>query len=228
MNKITITILIIYLTLGHGFGQKQDTKVVKDLELWTSAGLSKKLNKHWKISLDQEVRFLDEISGFNLWFSDLGMDYKLNKHLQFGANYRFYQLKDASNQFETQHRISVDFKYKQKLQRFKLEYRMRIQNRDEGFIENGSENNNVNLRNRLSAEYDIRKFKPDPFFDVELFRRIYDLESGRFNKIRWTLGVQFPLYKNSAVKLFYRLDHELNEMYPKDTYIIGLGYSYSF
>lgn len=225
ISLLLISLLAPCLTIS---AQEQDVKVVKDLELWTSAGVSKKINKHWKISLDQEVRFINEMSAFDVWFSDLGIDYKLNKHIRFGTNYRFYQVENDNAQLETQHRLSVDFKYKQKIERFGLEYRMRFQNKDEDFLDNESDKNIANIRNRLSVEYDIKNFKADPFFDIELYRRMYDLENGRLSKLRWTLGVQFPVYKNSDIKLFYRLDNELNEMYPKDTYIIGLGYSYSF
>jgi hypothetical protein len=227
-NKVIIIVLLICISLLSAFGQDQETKVVKDLELWTSAGLSKKINKHWKISLDQQVRFLNEMSEFDVWFSDLGVDYKLNKYFRFGANYRFYQVKEDDNEFETQHRISADIKFKYKIDRFSLEYRLRGQNKDEDFLSDEQGKSNINLRNRLSVDYNIKNFKADPFFDVELFRRVYDFDNGEFSKLRWTMGVEFPVYKNNDVKVFYRIDNELNDPYAKDTYIIGVGYSYSF
>ena len=227
-NRIRTTIILICVLVISAYAQEEDTKVVKDLELWTSAGISKKLNKQWKLSYEQEVRFLNDMSDFNTWFSDLGVDYKLNKHIRFGTNYRFYQIREDNNQFESRHRFSADFKYKHKIERFELEYRLRVQNKDEDFMGNETGDNVFNVRNRVSVAYDIKNFKAQPFFDVELYRRIYDMQSGKFSKLRWTLGVEFPVYKKSDVKLFYRLDNELNKTYAKDTYIIGVGYSFSF
>jgi opacity protein-like surface antigen len=227
-KKSIIIILIICSSIINIFGQKQETKVVKDLELWTSAGISKKLNKHWKISFDQEVRLTNEMSEFDTWFTDLGVDYKLNKHFRLGTNYRFYQIKEDDNQFKTKHRISADIKFKQKIDRFTIEYRLRGQNKDEDFLESTTNDNIFNIRNRISLSYNINHWKADPFFDAELYRRMYTLQDGKFSKLRWTMGVEFPLYKNSEVKLFYRIDNELNTNYPKDTFIIGLGYKYSF
>ena len=221
----TVIILITCLTIKI---VAQETKVTRDLEQWTSIGLSKKINKHWKISLDQEFRFIKDVSQFDIYFADLELDYKFNKHLTVGANYRFYQNKNTNGVFQTEHRWSTDFQYKHKISRFKVAYRLRFQNKDEDFFTNESGNNLYNLRNKLSVDYNIKSFKLDPYFDMELFRRFENGEDSYFNKIRWTLGIEYSITKKSDIELFYRTDNELNQDYAKDTYIIGLAYKFSF
>jgi len=206
----------------------QETKVVSDIEQWTSIGISKEFNKHWKLSLEQEFRFTQDMSNFDTYLADLGVGYKLNKHFSFGLNYRFYQNKNADEIFKTQHRFSTDIQYKHKLSRFTLAYRLKLQNKDEDFFTAGSGENLFNLRNKFSVEYNINNFKLDPFFDVELYRSIENAGSTELSKLRWTLGVNYSLKKYGGVELFYRLDNELNQTYNKDTYIIGLGYKFSF
>lgn len=206
----------------------QETKVTSDLEQWTSIGITKKINKHWKISLDQEFRFKKDISQFDTYFSDLGLDYKINKHFSLGANYRFYQNKNSDGAFNTQHRLSSDIKYKQKINRFTLAYRLRFQNKDEDFFTNTSSNKLYNLRNKFSVDYNIKKFKFDPFFDVELYRQIEDINTTELSKLRWTIGLEYSLKKYGDLELFYRIENELNQSYNKDTYILGLGYKFSF
>ncbi|MCK5028159.1 MAG: DUF2490 domain-containing protein [Bacteroidales bacterium] len=206
----------------------QETKVISDLEQWTSIGISKKINDHWKISLDQEFRFSNDISQFDTYFTDLGVDYKINKHFAVGANYRFYQNKNKELNFESQHRWNTDFQYKQKVNRFTLAYRIRFQNKDEDFFTSESSNNLYNLRNKFSVDYNIKKFKFDPFFNVELYRQIEGVNTTELSKLRWTLGLEYSLKKFGDVELFYRIDNELNQSYNKDTYIIGLGYKFSF
>lgn len=227
----TIRNLIVVFLLFTGLiieANAQETKVIRDLEQWTSIGFSKKINKHWKISLDQEFRFTKDVSQFDIYFSDFGVDYKFNKHFAIGANYRFYQNRNGDGAFQTEHRWSSDFQYKHKINRFTIAYRLRFQNKDEDFFTNESGNNIYNLRNKLSTDYNIKSFKLDPYFDVELFRRFEKGEDSFFNKIRWTAGFEYPIGKKSDIKLFYRIDNELNQTYNKDTYIIGLGYKISF
>ena len=222
---ILVLLVIICITIKT---DAQETKVTRDLEQWTSIGLSKKINKHWKISLDQEFRFTKDASQFDIYFADLGLDYKFNKHFSLGANYRFYQNKNTNGVFQTEHRWSTDFQYKHKISRFAIAYRLRFQNKDEDLFTNESGNNLYNLRNKLSVDYNIKNFKLDPYFNMELFRRFENGEDSYFNKIRWTLGIEYPITKKSDIELFYRIDNELNQDYAKDTYIIGLGYKISF
>jgi len=228
MNKKGIYI-VAFIMLGFICNlQAQDTKVTSDLEQWTSVGISKKINKHWKISLDQEMRFSKDVSQFDMYFADLGLDYKINKHFTLGANYRFYQNKNLEGIFDTQHRWSTDISYKQKINRFTLAYRLRFQNKDEDFFTDASINNLYNLRNKFSVDYNIKGFKFDPFLDVELYRQIQDVRATALSKLRWTLGVDYSLKSLGELKLFYRLDNELNQSYNKNTYIVGVGYKFSF
>jgi len=228
-TKVKHTLLTIFIfTILSVKVDAQETKVVSDLEQWTSIGISKKLNDHWKLSLDQEFRFTNDISRFDTYLTDLGVDYKINKHFTVGANYRFYQNKNSEGLFQIQHRWNTDFQYKQKIDRFTLAYRLRFQNKDEDFFTSESNNNLYNLRNKFSVDYNIKKFKFDPFFSAEIYRQIEDINTTQLSKLRWTLGLEYSLKNFGDLELFYRIDNELNQSYNKDTYIIGLGYKFSF
>ena len=227
-KAIYTAITILIFTVFYNKTNAQETKVVGDLEQWTSVGISKKLGKNWKLSLDQEFRFTNDISQFDIYFTDFGVDYKLNKHFSLGANYRFYQNKNSDGIFQTQHRWSTDAEYKQKIDRFTLAYRLRFQNKDEDFFTSESSNNLYNLRNKFSLDYNIKNFKFDPFFEAELYRQIYDATTTELSKLRWTLGLEYSLKKFGDLEMFYRIDNELNQSYNKNTYIFGLGYKFSF
>ncbi|PLX20264.1 MAG: hypothetical protein C0597_04310 [Marinilabiliales bacterium] len=229
--KITLVlVIIIFIILAFTLKKlaAQETKVIKDLEQWTSIGLSKKINKHWKLSLDQEFRFTKDMSNFDVYFSDLGVDYNINKQFSLGANYRFYQNKNNDGIFKTQHRWSSDITYKEKIDRFTFAYRLRFQNKDEVFYTDNSDNNFYNLRNRLSINYNIKDFKFDPVFELETFRQIDDLNNSTLNKLRWTLGLEYSVKGIGDIKFFGRFDNELNQTYNKDTYILGVGYKFKF
>jgi predicted porin len=224
-NIFALIFLIICFTVKSN---AQETKVTGDLEQWTSIGISKKINKNWKISLDQEIRFSKDISQFDVYLADLGLDYKINKHFTVGANYRFYQNKDSEGDFQTQFRWNTDLQYKHKINRFTLAYRIRFQDKGEDFLTSQSNSNLYNLRNKFSVDYNIKSFKIDPFFDVELYRQIDDINTTELSKLRWTLGLEYSLKNYGNIELFYRIDNELNQSYNKDTYILGVGYKFSF
>ena len=196
--------------------------------MWNNFAISKKISDRWKVSLEEELRFTEDISRFDIFFTDLGLDYKINKHFSAGLNYRFYQNKNNDGDFKTQHRLSASVSYKQKFDRFTFGYRLQFQNKDEDFLSSSSENNVSNLRNKISVDYDIKNFKLEPYFQAELFRKYETGEDPCFNKVRWTLGASYPITKKSDIQLFYRIDNELNQSYPKNTYILGLGYKFSF
>ena len=144
--------------------------------------------------MEEELRFTKDISRFDLFFTDLGLDYKINKHFSAGLNYRFYQNKNNDGDFITQHRLSANLNYKHKVDRFTFGYRLQFQNKDEDFLSSSSENSVFNLRNRISVDYDIKNFKLEPYFQAELFRKYETGEGSYFNKVRWKLGARYPDY----------------------------------
>ncbi len=208
--------------------EAQETTVTSDLEMWNNVAISKKIGDRWQISLKEELRFTEDISRFDMFFTDLGLDYKINKHFSAGVNYRFYQNKNSDNDFITQHRLSADINYKQKLDRFTFGYRLQFQNKDEDLLSGSSENNVYNLRNKISVDYDIKNFKLEPYFQAEIFRKYETGEESYFNKMRWKLGASYPVTRSSDIELFYIIDNELNQSYPKNVYVVGLGYKFSF
>lgn len=222
-----ITSSIIIFLLMPIFISAQESNVTSDLELWSSLGIEKKLGNKWKLSFEEEFRFTQDISRFDIYLSDLGVNYKLNKNFSLGANYRFYSNKDKDGDFNNAHRLSAKLNCGFKIERFKLDYRLQFQNKDEDFFK-GSSNAVYNLRNRLTATYNIKGTKLEPYVQTELFSRFEKDEEAYFNKVRWTIGLNYSLSKKSDVNIFYRLNNELNQDFNKDTYIIGVGYTFSF
>ncbi len=96
MKNTIRNIIVAFLIINSSIfsAKAQDTKVTGDLEQWTSIEISKNLGKRWNISLDQQLRFIQDITRFDVYFADLGVDFKINKHFSIGANYRLYQNKN--------------------------------------------------------------------------------------------------------------------------------------
>ena len=146
--------------------------VTRDLEMWNNFAISKKIRRSVESLFGGRTAvYRRNISRFDIFFTDLGMDFKINKHFSAGLNYRFYQNKNNDGDFMTQHRFSARYKFKQTFDRFTFVYRLQFQNKDEDFLSVSSENNVSNLRNKISVDYDIKNFKLEPYFQAELFRK---------------------------------------------------------
>jgi hypothetical protein len=225
MKKLVLIAFLCLLFLNKSFAQ-ENTVIVSDLETWSSIKVSKKV---WKlnISLEEELRLNRNSSQIDLFFTDLGVSYKINKYVKMGTDYRFYRTLTNSGDFETRHRFSGEVKLNYDIKRFDVSYRLRFQNKDEDFYKSDlSDNNLSNLRNKIKIDYNIKKSKFNPYLSAELFRRLARSDADYFNKYRLTLGTTYTFKNIGSINIFYRFDKELNTTYPKSTYILGVGYSY--
>jgi len=140
---ISIAVFSILFTVK---GQKPT-----DFELWTGASVKLKLNKRFKVDVEQQVRFNDTISSLKKTFTELGLKYQMNKSIAFKVNYRFVIRPTKSNQ----NRISLDAYYHWDKKKFPLsfDYRLRFQNTKNSILGE----NFTYLRNKLSLKYNLTK-----------------------------------------------------------------------
>jgi opacity protein-like surface antigen len=206
----------------------QETGVMRDLEMRNSITIQKKINDHWKISLQEEFRFTENITRFDIFLIDLGVHYKINQHFSAGANYRLYKNKNSDNEFINQHRLSANINYTKKINRFTFGYRIQFQNKNEELLPGETANKLYNLRNKISIEYNTKNFKLDPYFQTELYQQFESGEDSFFNKVQWTLGISYSVTKRSDLILYYRFYKDLNQDYPGNSNVLGLGYKFSF
>jgi len=224
--KKTLFAIIMVLSFGTVFGQQ--TIEVADLESWGAVGITKKLHKNFNLNLDQQFRFDENSSSLSKYFTQLGGDLKLSKQFTVGAAYRFIREKKSSGSFDNEQRWHADFTFKQKLERLSLSYRLRMQTKNEMGISKAEGDEAINyIRLRVKAGYNIPKWKLDPYFSTEIFRKNTASTTAQFNNLRFTLGTKYKLKKFGSIGGFYRLERELGATYPKTTYILGVKLKYN-
>lgn len=81
---------------------------------------------------------------------------------------------------------------------------------------------NLTLRSRLTAKWDIANCKITPFASVELYTRL-DKWKG-FDRLRYRLGATYKINKDNKVSLYYLFQHDNDDDKPRG-HAIGLGYS---
>lgn len=82
--------------------------------------------------------------------------------------------------------------------------------------------NDQKLRSRLSVSYDIKKSKFEPFAEIEIYNQLDN--AMRFDKIRYTVGTDYKVSKQTKFKLFYRYQ-DYSDVDDISGHILGIGAS---
>ncbi len=225
-----LSILLPMLFTQSAFSQDGEFKTIRDLESWGSFNLKYKINKDWKIGLEEQVRFSNNSSEVDAFFTELNTDYDFSKNVYCGIGLRYIRQNDNVGDiqgFESHMRLHFDLGYKYKAQRFNIDTRIRFQTKNElGISKEQGDYANNNLRLKTGLEYNFKNWKLDPEFSAEIFRQ-YENGENEFNKLRFTIGTKYNLKAFGKIRLFYRMEKELNTSYPKTTNILGIKYTYS-
>ena len=197
-----------------------------DAGLWASLSLEVKLVKKVSANIAQEFRFNENISELGTAFTDVGLSYKLNKHVQVAANYRFTQKRRIDDSYSLKHRVYVDVKYEKKAKPIQIVFRSRFQD-EYSDIGRASDAGipNYYLRNKLTFELDLDKAYM-PYVSVELFSPLNNPREYLFDNIRSSAGIEYSLTKKQKIDLYYMIQRELNVSRPQIDFILGIGYSF--
>jgi len=224
-----LTLLIASSSVYSCFGQSGKYYTIRDFESWSSINLDYKASKKLSFGLGEQIRLKDNSSTVNQFFTNASAEYKLTKAFRLGTEFRYIRLNDTEGNvqgYETHFRSAFYTKFQHKIKRFEMKYRLQFQSRKEWGLAQGVNSEPTNkLRLKVGGSYNIKKWKLDPVLSTEIFRTIGT--NGDFSKIRGTLGTSFDSKKAGNFGLFYRLEKDLDELYPQTTHILGLKYTYS-
>lgn len=83
-------------------------------------------------------------------------------------------------------------------------------------------------RNKLKVKYDISHFPVTPSFSVETFFQLNNPDGNQFNKLRYTLSFGYKINKHNQVECYGLINNKINVSDPYKSYVLGIGYTYSF
>lgn len=219
MLKQFSILLLAFLTSGI---LAQETKVMEDLQLWIGANYTEKLlDKKLRLHAESEIRFRRNISEFKLFYVEGGVAYKVFKFMEVGGALRYTHHKTWKGNIEDLYRYNLDLKLSQDIERFTVSYRLRYQNTGDKLVKKDTASNSINIiRNRVLVKYNIKNCKLTPFISGELYTDLDLAPISHFN-FRLTAGTSYPLGTISRLKLFYRIDFELDQDEPYRIYTLG-------
>lgn len=205
--------------------------VSRDFSTWSKAAFELRMSKPWSISFSEQFRFQTNSSELDAFFTEFKTDYKFKNGLSFGGGYRFIVDKtDNKRMNDFEQRFHADVSYKFDVKRFKFEARLRGQSRDdlgENKVDDGDYARRA-LRLKLEAKYKIKKWKMDPVVSAEVFRENGKYVRANINKFRVTIGTSYDFKKAGEISLFYRIEKELNTLYPLSNNIAGFEYKFTY
>lgn len=206
----------------------QETKVVRDLMLWTGAAVEKSLGKDWTLSLGEEIRFKHNISEINNYFTEAGLRYRINKQFALEGGYRFTRDRKSDGSYETRTRYNLDLRFRQPLDFMTIDYRLRYQKEVDGFglLGQGSDYEKY-VRHRVKLRYDDLK-RIEPFVSGEVFQRFLFAQSGTFHFFRIVTGVKVEPGNWGSFVIAYGFNREITSLQPAMIYQLQMNYTYEF
>lgn len=212
--------------------QNSDIMPDRSAESRTSAELRYYPIRNLKLSVEQQLRFDDNISVFDKTFTEFNVRYRFWNQLDLGIGYRYIFLNDNHGQeqgIERYHRVHYYISHQFKLKRFEIENRINFQSRKEILdksIDCLKETRNY-WRFKSGLNYNIRKCKFDPFFSAEILLPTNQWENKLHNRYRLSIGTDIKLSKKQKISVEYMFDREIKNWNPEVFHIIQINYIFT-
>jgi len=207
-------------------------KLPEDAWLWNTLSINKQLSRKWSLGVDEELRLFDNMSRVNLFFTNVGASYKLNKVFKFSLVYRFINKNQDGEYYSQRHRLYIDIAYKKKvLRNLALAYRLRFQGqvRDYYSSDNGKDVESY-MRHKFDVLYTYKKYTPylAAEFRFQFTNPGFSQANDLWDRARYYLGCNYDFNKKHSFGIYYMIQHDFNNQRMENDFTLGWQYTYSF
>lgn len=217
----TLQLLCVFLLQAQNFDN--------DAALWLKAQFGKKIGSGFELRYSLQFRFNNNVSQLGQVANDVGLRYKVNKHLKFFLNYVLRESLLPPGYYRITHQFYTGLSAKTEFQRFTLKYRLRLQTRiREGELPEDVLWPESVIRNKFSLYYQIVK-RTKIYMAYEIANPLADPESLGYNRSRTYLGCEYQLNRSSSLEPYFMLQrhYSLNNQ-PRRDFIYGLNFNFKF
>ncbi len=196
----------------------------KDFNLWTALDLETHLSKHLDMVITVSNRWNENVTRRDESLIEAGLDYS-RKWFSSGITYRLEDKSDKDEGFNIGHRIFAWAGAEAEAGRFSFSFRNKFQT--EYLAVNSSEsghNPEYSNRNRIKADYNIRKLPLKPYLSYEIFSCVDSYHRLITEKYRIAGGVGYKINKKNSFGISYFYDHQMNVTCPCTNYILTTTY----
>lgn len=236
MKKYSNKLLLIIILLSFNSFSFVNAQT-SDFGIWNTLGLEKKIGK-WSFDVESELRFNNNASQFNRWGVQFQISYKVFKPLEIGLAYEYQLFNDvAFSDIQPRLRYSIFIQGKAKVKRFTFIAREKVRRtiKDErdrideyGNYDTYKINPKYEWCNFLKASYNIPNFPITPSFSFQSYYQLNNPDGNQFDELKYTISFSYKIKKKHEFELNGILKQEINVSEPVNSYIIGIGYKFSF
>jgi hypothetical protein len=204
INKIKYLFFLLLVSFSSLAQSQRETGLGASFSLDLEKGLSRFLS----LSMNEEIRLIDNRTGFDRTVTSVGLDYSLfNKKIKFGVYYAFIYLYNNDYLFEPRHRYYFNLSYKESVEQFTFSWRGRLQGtyRDENRGEYKI-NPKYILKNKFEVEYALWGLPWKPYLSCDFSTAMNDPMGNDLNRIRLQGGTNWRLNRTTYLEFFVRYD----------------------
>ena len=193
-----------------------------DDQLWSSVSTRYRPRKRMRIDLNQHLRIDRDITRIGSVITEGEIAQSFKNGLRFGLAYRFQMSSAKKVQLEPQQRADIYGRFRQKLGKTELSYRLQYQQGYEGDEEQPWK---PEKRHRFGIEYDT-----DTAFTPAISGEIFTKLSPQFSWDKWrgTMALQYKHTKRHIMETYLRMQTPIADEHEPTERIIGLHYQYRF
>lgn len=224
MNKQILTITITFLLLVFGFSSKAQVNEKDKQMVWATFGVTKKLNKKWRVTYSQLNSYNTQDGRLNFIQPDFNVQYRLAKKWQLSASYiPLFSLDGVTNNQLVYHKLRARARY---YTRVSSNFRMYNSiNFEHNFTQRSKFTQRFFLRNDLYYRDNSLPWRLRPFIEQRLYwyqngrdLQYYDAIGNKLDKTapnglhayRLKLGVKLYPTKKLNTALFFLKQKEFN------------------
>ncbi|MDQ3110202.1 MAG: DUF2490 domain-containing protein [Bacteroidota bacterium] len=224
MKRLLLSITILLAALPS-FSQTDD------FGSWFTFGLNKDIGKKSSISFDQEFRLKENLSTINLFYTNIGFNYKVTKFFKVALVYRMINKQKNDGSYGMRSRIYTDLIFKTKPGKWTLDYRTRLQAewRQAGYYSEFGNTPEIFLRNLFKVGYEVGPHLK-PYAATELRWQIQNPRlpwANGFDRQRLIAGADYKINNMHTIGTYFLFQKEYNVNDPQTLYILGLEYTIS-
>jgi hypothetical protein len=182
--------------------------------------------KNLKFHVEEEIRFRENATLFDRQIIDLGLSYRITRHVKAAFFYRIEADWKNADEYIWRSGMVGEATLRFTPKRFSLGYRIRLQTRKIELNEGQTSTyGGFKHRHKFTADYNIKGIPLTPFVECELFVDHQYGKGSELSGIRSWVGLGYSIAKNHDLSLKYGIDQEVNAEDPLRAYIIAIGYS---
>lgn len=208
---------LLNIMMNYSFGQE------RDMQTWLTAEIKIPVFDKIEFGFENEMRFINNTSLFGRNQAEFELYYVPESNWSFGLGYRLKTVFPFSEYTQYEHRWLVDALWKTRVNRIRINTRIRLQNDQESFLSEPV--SGLVHREKIRIAYKIRKTPFLLYAGVESYFRINNNNPFELRKIRSFAGTRIDISTQSRISLDLILDKEYNRKRPISSYILQIGYS---